>query len=695
MHYGDEVSIVNGSPRIPIKAIEPIGIYDKSMCWGVWITELVDRLKEGKSPDETTPGAQRWYLPSLLISPIHPSLWPSVFHAEIRLEDVPGTVARAAEVFKDNQVNIIFEEFVKAGYKHCVWNVVGNAESLRAMIDKIVLDHCSTFGADSDPNAIRKAVSDLSSEHEFKGETHARFVSALEAKLSKLRTGDLSASRSTGRAAEDYLQSIHNRAVQWEILRNVGKCVLSFLLELQQEFETADDKWAKEELKFLYEKFRRVPKLAPREKGPSAKHRVPWSLYEHDFEGEPKLLDLYRAHTWEVCRVRAMALLASYWVFGTNTRNPIQFTYDAEQGLLKAADRDALRNGIHQYGQLDWEIPTRAIACFDRNEFCVRLFFLDKRTVSRHLLVTEVKYSASDKPVLTMAQEKRTEPSGPEDGGSALESSESEPCPDSAPSDTTSKATPPKRPTSSRPPRTSSRGLLYFLCQGIKDQGVNLIRVTNRITEWRLGLEEHGQVRLVGEVFGKTAGEAISAIEKEVIAAPAKLNRPGDWTVEIGKPTVVPYPNASVFVSSALEFLRGSDVKRCLEFVAREQGIEPVWAETFTGSATENVVAKVIECDGFLQLVTLRESEHNDLIAGRAVVPDFAWLHYEYGLADALQKKPVRVIDVNIPKELLERYARIRRDTASLWFDTTSSEDRMLAYLRRAMKQVVGAIYGR
>ena len=220
------------------------------------------------------------------------------------------------------------------------------------------------------------------------------------------------------------------------------------------------------------------------------------------------------------------------------------------------------------------------------------------------------------------------------------------------------------------------------------------MRVTNRINEWRDGLEERGLLHLVGEIAVKTAQESIGVTEQVVGSIGERLNEPHSWKVAVGPFKVVTYPHARVFISVANRFVRRADIVPLLKEIAVAQGIEPILAETYTGSATENVVAKVRECDAFLQLVTLRESEHEGLIAGRDILPDFGWLHYEYGLADALQKKPVRVIDKSIPKNLLERYARIRRDTADKYFDTMSSNEAIRADLDAAMQQVVSVIYG-
>ncbi len=694
MHHGDEVTIVNGSPRIPVKSIEPIGICDKSTCWGVWITDRRVSASRGEAPKEKPPASRKSDLPSLLISPIHPTLWPSVFHAEIRLEDVPGTIERSSGVFYRQEVNILFEEFVKAGYKHSVWNVVANAEPLRSRIQNIVANRYSEAISLLSPSIIKQELDRITALHSLKGALHANAYSDILACLPDVIAARLSSIITRERSPEDMLCTISDTNVQWDILRAVGRCLLEFLCSLRQEFCEADNAAARKNLEMLYKKFANIPSQPPQSRTEWSRYRVPWSLFEKDFDSDPALKDLYHLHKWDVCVLRGMPQLASFWVFGTNTRNPIQFTYDAQRALLQADDSRALRDGMQQYGELGTEVPTRAIACFDRDEYFVRLFFLDRRTVSRHVLCIDLNYAASESPRVVLDEEKRTQ----KEPLSTTTVPETMPTPaGTAAQPVGSEASASRATTATEEPsrRTSSRGLLHFLCSSLKNAtGINLMRVTNRITEWRDGLEERGQLHLVGQVSLKTAQEFIKTTEDVIRGVPEKLNKPEDWKLSVASFKVVTYPHARVFISVANQFVRRVDVVPILKEIAAAEGIEPVFAETYTGSATENVVAKIGECDAFLQLVTLRESEHERLIEGRDLVPDFGWLHYEYGLADALQRRPVRVIDKNVPKALLERYARIRRDTANKYFDTMSSGESIKADLDAAMQQVVSVIYG-
>jgi hypothetical protein len=67
----------------------------------------------------------------LLISPIHPSVWPFLLRLEIKLRDQPGKMARAAEVLLGAGLNIQFAECGISGHHHATWNVIAEANDVR------------------------------------------------------------------------------------------------------------------------------------------------------------------------------------------------------------------------------------------------------------------------------------------------------------------------------------------------------------------------------------------------------------------------------------------------------------------------------------------------------------------------------------------------------------------------------------
>lgn len=97
-------------------AVERVGVFDGSVCWGVWV------------PDPRGEEDRRKHL---LVSPIHPSVWPYLLRLEIKLRDKPGTMATATKFLVDSQINIQFAECAISGHHHATWNVVAEANDVR------------------------------------------------------------------------------------------------------------------------------------------------------------------------------------------------------------------------------------------------------------------------------------------------------------------------------------------------------------------------------------------------------------------------------------------------------------------------------------------------------------------------------------------------------------------------------------
>lgn len=102
-------------------ALERIGVSDRSVCWGVWV------------PDPRVNANRRRHL---LISPIHPSVWPFLVRMEIQLCDKPGKMAIAAKELADAHLNIQFAESASSGHHHATWNVVAEANDIRSALLK-------------------------------------------------------------------------------------------------------------------------------------------------------------------------------------------------------------------------------------------------------------------------------------------------------------------------------------------------------------------------------------------------------------------------------------------------------------------------------------------------------------------------------------------------------------------------------
>lgn len=133
MIQGSVIRVLHDGPRIPAAALTPIGIHDRSRCWGVWIPAHSFRPGVGSQNNQ---GAE----PSpahLLISPIHPDLWPYVFHVEIKLRDRLGAMADVADILYKNHVNLVFVQCAPSGHRHATWSFIGEALDVREKIEAL------------------------------------------------------------------------------------------------------------------------------------------------------------------------------------------------------------------------------------------------------------------------------------------------------------------------------------------------------------------------------------------------------------------------------------------------------------------------------------------------------------------------------------------------------------------------------
>ena len=126
MNYGNLVTIVPDKVRISEKELAPIGIIDKSSCWGRWI------------PDRWQPGSDNAPPPHLVVSPFPNTSWPALFRLTIILENAAhGTLAKVLDVVDQHALNILSIEGTPAGHRHAVVNIIGEAVDLKLKNDAI------------------------------------------------------------------------------------------------------------------------------------------------------------------------------------------------------------------------------------------------------------------------------------------------------------------------------------------------------------------------------------------------------------------------------------------------------------------------------------------------------------------------------------------------------------------------------
>lgn len=127
MFHGDIVSMTLNTVEARAKALQPLGIYDKSICWGMWAANP-HKLVDGRA------NPLYWH-PNLLISPFHPSSWPFLVRIRLILENRKGALAEAAKLLEENDLSILFAECTPTGFSHATWTVI--AESTWGKLDDL------------------------------------------------------------------------------------------------------------------------------------------------------------------------------------------------------------------------------------------------------------------------------------------------------------------------------------------------------------------------------------------------------------------------------------------------------------------------------------------------------------------------------------------------------------------------------
>jgi hypothetical protein len=543
----------------------------------------------------------------------------------------------AAAVLDRCGINIVFAECSPVGYHHAVWNIVGEAARLKPVIDAIVRAHCHCDVHPDESHPLRTVAPTWREEaiREI-GMVMLAFQIHVEKELRRANKIQIEDRR---RQAPG-ISPMESRQAGFFYARAIG----------ESDGKDRDDPTRE-----------RRPYLMPHPDETSlAPLRTALESIGPAIQGVfPELADnlslkaldeRWHYHALEPVRLfRGLQQLAYFWTHGSNVGHPLGFRYDGLRHLLKPDASNALSeapigDGSAGQGISLVDLPTRAIASFDRVEHYVRLQMMRKEEADR-LLAIEVRY--------------RCEPAVGEPAPSA--------------------------------PEPSSRGLLHRICHELEGLDLNLRRVSNRITDYSQ-VHETGSLRIVGQAGpGEAIPEIRTAIGKAVVAGAAWAAREGHHVIHVPREavTVKGYARSRVFISMPMEFSRRPDVVAILRQLGDEEGIEPVFSETYGESTTWRVREDLRECEGFLQLITLRDAERHALMGGGPQRLDFAWLLYEYGLADGLNRRPIRVLDKVISDTVFAQTFKIARDVDALHFDTGSDQDTLRQDLAVALATVI------
>lgn len=120
MRYGELLTVTEHGVQVPLAKLEPLGIYDRSQCFGVWLPNWASAA----TPIEATAPE------NLLISPIPDQSWPVLVRVELRLSMASDSLLLAARALMAAGLNLIMYDCTPSGYHHLTWTVIGTNDSL-------------------------------------------------------------------------------------------------------------------------------------------------------------------------------------------------------------------------------------------------------------------------------------------------------------------------------------------------------------------------------------------------------------------------------------------------------------------------------------------------------------------------------------------------------------------------------------
>ncbi len=340
MFYGDVVSLIGGGVRVTERALHPIGIYDQSKCWGVWVSHF--------GPATQSPV-------HLVISPFHPVTWPFLLRLQIKLSHTKGAMRKAAHCLAKNDMNILHSQCTPTGFKHATWNVIAEATQIRQAFqeEKERLD-------EDEPNP-------RTPEGNTKGFKRARFIANAIARQMLPLARDLEHALLERNKTEEFLSS---RIVEgkWELYGyqnadNIFKEPASW----NPSADTPDD----------------APKRRQREfaswETQDPKERMESGRAQHELQ-------------WpQAVSVRWLGNLPFFALYGGGPSAPFSLRYKAETALLELDEREIFENVEF----IESGVPTIGIASYDTADHYVRITPIPKHELARHIIDIEFTYTIS------------------------------------------------------------------------------------------------------------------------------------------------------------------------------------------------------------------------------------------------------------------------------------------------------------
>lgn len=561
MIHGDVVTMTSEGVLVHGKALQPLGIFDQSICWAVWTANPY-------------PDNKQYGYPNLVVSPIHPSSWPFLLQMEIALSDKRGAFAQVCELLKENDLSILFMECTTAGFSYAFCNVI--AESTRA--DRLT--------------ELRREKEQLARDYPYVRITNEAFNKAQG-------------------IANSIAAEMFAHAQEIEEKLNDGTFPFLYSWKLK-----------KPNRRFLYDEdmvIAQMSKIAP----------------DKTSEQHKQYLDKQLPRT---ATVHYMQRLAYFSLYGGKVYNPYRLRYEANSALLKLQNGDVFpSDGINI--QEDPEEPF-VLGPFPRAAICIF------NSQDKYLRLKPVTSKILDEKLTLIAVDYRVE-----------------------------------RRNQAVPMAKASQGFLHLI--GTKLENINLLHVANKSTrDW--DSIKTGIVSFVADVPEQKYKEVKDSIKGIESSKPDNLK-----DVSIRNVYVQEYPQRMLFLSLHFGHPRQKEIIEIIRMVAREYGFEDTIVETYTAPATQKVVEKISDCQAFLQLLLLKQTDSFNSMS-------FSWLDFEYGVASGKGLQTIRLVDVSkITFERWKRRITTNTDQRVREFRSNGEREDLILTFREAIGELAGELLRR
>ena len=679
MRHGEMLWVLKDGIRVEPEAIRPLGVEDGAICWGLWISG--QRTKKLAKNDQKQ-------IPHLVVSPIHPDYWASVFHLEMKLVAECGALASALDTLQKCHVNILTHDCGRAGYRHEILNVLCSIEQVRQRL-QLVLDQ-KPPQVDAQQSASSGTPSnDAERENKLKSIGLTMLLSLAEL-WAQLRIEENQKFKQAGDAPGDqtpaflYSPVLEFGQTPWyirsKLLDDIAQAMkdpdcnaeqLGALLDGVSPLDAFDVRNFKKTMQKICNTLGDLKHTVegPRLGKPTEEARIVEGIAQNKESFTGNLLrKVWRNHWYEALSIRALQGLAYFRVWAYDP-TPVSLQYDASQSMLRWDGFDDV-SPIRRHDKA-FEFPTRAVASFHRLDRYVRIRFLNQWHVESRLAEVKVKFEATR----ANGESSDTSPSANGYGKTGV-----------------------------------TEGLLYSVSRVLASNNYNILRAGNHLTKLTPSVE-HGEIEFVGEVSAEQRLDTWRSatkkhLEKELAAFRSRqTSESTNWDrldVE-----VTPARTKRLFLSYQHQAVERDLLKSIVEEAARGRGFKVVFGEAgksgttkHRDSVSDHVVDIMRGCDAVLQIASLRKSEALAVdrhLTGKdseeesrkpGIEANFDWLHLEYACAKSMNKPRERIIDEQIPEEARKRVCAMDRDKHKYLYDSKKTKQTLTVSVNDAVKKL-------